>query len=72
MYFCQEDEETIEHLFWNFEIVQAFIDETDSWLLLNGVSIPFTMQFCLFGDTSKLSRGDAINLIFITNKAVYF
>jgi hypothetical protein len=25
--FCQEDEETIEHLFWNCEIVQAFIDE---------------------------------------------
>jgi hypothetical protein len=31
--FCQEDEETIEHLFWNYEIVQAFIDEIDSWLL---------------------------------------
>jgi hypothetical protein len=30
--FCQEDEETIEHLFWNCEIVQAFIDEIDSWL----------------------------------------
>ena len=59
--FCQEDEETIEHLFWNCEIVQAFIDEIDSWLLSNGVSIPFTMQFFLFGDTSKSSRGDVIN-----------
>ena len=29
--FCQEDEETsIEHLFWNCEIVQAFIDGIDS------------------------------------------
>jgi hypothetical protein len=37
----------------NCEIVQAFIDEIDSWLLSNGVSIPFTMQFFLFGDTSK-------------------
>jgi hypothetical protein len=45
--FCQEDEETIEHLFWNCEIVQAFIDEIDSWLLSNGVSIPFTMHFFL-------------------------
>jgi hypothetical protein len=41
----------------------AFIDEIDSWLLSNGVSIPFTMHFFLFGDTSKSSRGDAINLI---------
>jgi hypothetical protein len=53
--FYQEDEETIEHLFWNCEIVQAFIDEIDSWLLSNGVSIPFTMQFFLFGDTWMLS-----------------
>jgi hypothetical protein len=35
----------------NCEIVQAFVDEIDSWLLSNGVSIPFTMQFFLFGDT---------------------
>jgi hypothetical protein len=46
-------------------IVQAFIDEIDSWLLSNGVSIPFTMQFFLFGDTSKSSRGDVINLILL-------
>ena len=70
--FCQEDEETIEHLFWNCEIVQAFIDEIESWLLSNGVSIPFTMQFFLFGDTSKSSRGDAINLILIQIKQYIF
>ena len=70
--FCQEDEETIEHLFWNCEIVQAFIDEIDSWLLSNGVSIPFTMQFFLFGDTSKSSRGDAINLILLQIKQYIF
>jgi hypothetical protein len=52
--FCQEDEETIEHLFWNCETVQAFIDEIDSWLLSNGVSIPFTMHFFLFGVNSVL------------------
>jgi hypothetical protein len=46
--FCQEDEETIEHLFWNCETVQAFIDEIDSWLLSNGVSIPFTMLLFSF------------------------
>jgi hypothetical protein len=51
----RKNEETIEHLFWNCEIVQAFIDEMDSWLLSNGGSIPFTMQFFLFGDTSKSS-----------------
>ena len=70
--FCQEDEETIEHLFWNCEIVQAFIDEIDSWLLSNGVSIPFTMQFFLFGDTSKSSQGDAINLILLQIKQYIF
>ena len=70
--FCQEDEETIEHLFWNCEIVQAFIDEIDSWLFSNGVSIPFTMQFFLFGDTSKSSRGDAINLILLQIKQYIF
>jgi hypothetical protein len=42
--FCQEDEETIELLFWNCKIVQAFIDEIDSWLLSNGVSIPFNYR----------------------------
>jgi hypothetical protein len=31
----------------NCEIVQAFIDEIDSWLLSNGVSIPFTMLFLI-------------------------
>ena len=41
-------EETIEHLFWNCEIVQAFIDEIDSWLWSNGVSIPFNMQLFSF------------------------
>ena len=68
LYFCQEDEETIEHLFWNCETVQAFIDEIDSWLLSNGVSIPFTMLFFPFSDTSKSSRGDAINLILLQIK----
>ena len=70
--FCQEDEETIEHLFWNCESVQASIDEIDSWLLSNGVSIPFTMLFFLFGDTSKSSRGDAINLILLQIKQYIF
>jgi hypothetical protein len=55
----------IEHLFWNCEIVQVFIDEIDSWLLSNGVSIPFTMQFFLFGDTSKSSRGDVTALFVV-------
>ena len=36
---CQEDEETIEHLFWNCEIAQAFIDEIDSWLLSNAQAL---------------------------------
>ena len=44
----------------------------DSWLLSNGVSIPFTMQFFLFGDTSKSSRGDAINLILLQIKQYIF
>jgi hypothetical protein len=42
--FCQEDEETIEHLFWNCEILQAFIDEIDSWLLSNGVTTLFVIK----------------------------
>ena len=66
--FCQEG----EGLFWNCEIVQAFIDEIDAWLLSNGVSIPFTMQFFLFGDTSKSSRGDVINLILLQIKQYIF
>jgi hypothetical protein len=63
--FCQEDEETIEHLFWSCEMVQTFIDEIDSWLLSNGVNIPIIIHFFLFGDISKSSRGDAINLILL-------
>ena len=62
----------LEHLFWNCEIVQAFIDDIDSWLLSNGVSIPFTMHFFLFGDTSKSSRGDVINLILLQIKQYIF
>jgi hypothetical protein len=30
--FCQEDEETIEHLFWNCEILQAFIFNSNRFL----------------------------------------
>ena len=56
-------------------ICYNFIDEIDSWLLSNGVSIPFTMQFflfVLFGDTSKSSRGDAINIILLQIKQYIF
>jgi hypothetical protein len=70
--FCQEDEETIEHLFWNCETVQAFIDEIDSWLLSNGVSIPFTMQFFSFWWYFKIVSRRCYQPHFTTNKAAYF
>jgi hypothetical protein len=33
--FCQEDEETIDHIFWNCEIVQAFLVEKIIFLIFN-------------------------------------
>ena len=66
--FCQEEVETIEHLFWNCDVVQSLIEEVDSWFLSNGISIPFTKKNFLFGDFSKLSKGDKFNLIFLRIK----
>lgn len=41
--FAKMKQKTIEHLFWNCEYVQTFIDEIDLFLS-NGISVPFTIS----------------------------
>ena len=66
--FCKEEIETIEHLLWNCHVVQSFLDEIDSWFLINGISIPFTKKNFLFGDISNSCNSCIINLIFLRIK----
>lgn len=63
--FCNNEIETIEHLFWNCEFVQILLEQLDDWFLTNGISIPFTKQNMLLGNTEKIFRGDSQNSIFL-------
>ena len=66
--FCHEELETIEHLLWNCEITQNFIEDIENWFLTNGISIPFTRINFIFGDCSMAVKGNVINLIFLRIK----
>ncbi len=66
--FCKDEVETIEHLFWNCDVIQNFVEQIDNWLLSNGVSIPFTKTRFIFGNTSHVVKGEASNLIILSIK----
>lgn len=66
--FCKDEVETIEHLLWNCDITQNFLEEIDHWLLSNGISIPFTKNIFIFGNTAKFFNWEASNLILLCIK----
>ena len=55
---------TIEHIFWECDTVQNFLEEIENWFLENGISIPFTKNYFLFGNTARMHKGDAHNMIY--------
>ena len=59
------DIETIEHVLWECDCVQTFIEQIDDWFLQNGIAIPFTKQNFMFGNTQKVCKGDPKNIIFM-------
>lgn len=66
--FCKTEVESIEHLLWNCEVVQEFLENVECWFLSNGVSVPFSTVNFIFGNTSKLLKGDPFNIIVLNIK----
>ena len=66
--FCGLENESIEHLFWDCELVQIFLEQLENLFLENGISIPFTKKYFLFGNTARMCKGDAHNMIYFCVK----
>lgn len=66
--FCKLEDETVEHILWNCEIIQNFLQDIDYWFLSGGVSLPLNKLNFIFGDISKIRKGDPYNLIFLYTK----
>ena len=48
-YFCHFQKETITHLFWTCERIQAFLKELLQWLNNNDIRCDFVEEFFIFG-----------------------
>ncbi|XP_063415179.1 uncharacterized protein LOC134697074 [Mytilus trossulus] len=66
--FCNREIETLEHLFWECEHTQLLLEQIENWFLTNGISVLFTQEVFLFGNSAKISKGNAENTIFLTIK----
>ena len=69
--FCKDEVETIEHLLWNCDITQNFLEEIDHWLLSNGISIPFTKKHFYIWQHSKVFQLGSLKSYFIMHQTVY-
>lgn len=63
--FCKDVDETIEHLLWSCEYTQNLLQDVDNLFLSSGISLPLSKTKFIFGDVSKLKKGDPVNLIFL-------
>lgn len=63
--FCKDVDETIEHLFWSCEYTQNLLQDVDNLFLSSAISLPLSKTKFIFGDVSKLKKGDPVNLIFL-------
>ena len=48
-YYCHSQKETITHLFWTCERIQAFLKELVQWLNNNDIHCDFVEEFFIFG-----------------------
>jgi len=58
-FFCKNDKETIDHLFWHCEVIQLFIEQLKP-LMSNYIFHP-TKQTLLLGDIDDMER----NLLYL-------
>ena len=63
--FCKTENESIEHILWDCEVTQNCLHDIEYWFLSIGISLPMTKSNFIFGDVSKLRKGDPYNLIFL-------
>lgn len=62
--FCEQEEETLVHIFWDCELVQNLFKEVNTWL--NNVNV--SKKHMLFGNTDKMVKGNAYNIILLVIK----
>ena len=48
-YYCNSQKETITHLFWTCERIQAFLKELLQWLNNNDIQCDFVEEILIFG-----------------------
>ena len=49
-------------------MVQTFLEQLENWFLENGISIPFTKKYFVFGNIARMCKGDAHNMIYLCIK----
>ena len=64
--FCQKQLETVEHLFWECELVNIIWHELEDWLQTVQVTINFASEYVLFG--IKGANNNPINVIILLIK----
>lgn len=62
--FCKGDMETLEHLFWDCNLIQNLIGEFENYLIANNILIEFNKQNLIFGPLNT-NEHKALNYIFL-------
>ena len=70
--FCNIEEETILHLFWQCDIVNQFIENFSRWLFLKtNYFINFNVKMIIFGTNTRYHYKPLNNIIIILKYFIY-
>lgn len=69
-YFCNSEEETVEHLFYSCPVSQSFWSDIENWVSLKMSGIPsFELHHIMYYmDTLDVSVSDIINIVLLLGK----
>ena len=67
-YYCHSQKETITHLFWACERIQAFLKELLQWLNNNEIQCDFVEEFFIFGLDRLNTITKPLNIIILYAK----
>jgi hypothetical protein len=66
--FCHTETETVQHLMWNCNFVKTLIEYVNRWFLFHNINITFNKTTFIFGETSRVCKGDPYNIIYLCIK----
>lgn len=66
--FCKTEMKSIEHILWDCHYVQQLIEQTEMLFIPEWYKYTFYTRYFLFGNFSRMYKGDPRNNIFLRSK----